>query len=259
MTQQTGPDDHVVVVTGGARGIGAAVVEKFRSAGARVVCLVRSEPEQPQPGVRYVHADISIERDVEAAFADVDRVEGRVDVLVNNAAIQRLGPIGSVSTEDWDAVLATNLTGVFMTCSQAIRRMASSGRGGAIVNIASTAAFVALPGRGPYSAAKAGMLGLTRAIAVEGAAAGIRANAVAPGFTRSDFIQSRVDDGSLTLDWMLERVPMGRLAEPREIAEVVAAVASPAFSFVTGQTILVDGGWSIQGISNAPDTLRTTA
>jgi len=256
MTEPGGLDGKVAVVTGGARGIGAAVVEAFQRAGARVVCLGRSEPPHPRPGVRYLRADVSVADDVAAAFADVESVEGRVDVVVNNAALQRVGLVGELALEDWNAVLANNLTGVFLVCSQAVPRMARDGHGGAIVNVASTAAFLGLPGRGPYCAAKAGLLGFTRALALEGASAGIRVNAVAPGFTRAGFVQERLDDGALTYDWMLERVPLGRLAEPAEVAAVVTAVASPAFSFVTGQTILVDGGWSIQGLADAPDALR---
>jgi NAD(P)-dependent dehydrogenase (short-subunit alcohol dehydrogenase family) len=248
----------VVVVTGGGRGIGAAVVERFCSAGSQVVSLARSEPREPQPGARYLRTDVSDAAQVAAAFADVDRVEGPVDVVVNNAAVQRVGLIGELTAADWSTVLGTNLTAVFLVCSEAIPRMAAKG-GGAIVNISSVAATMSLPGRGAYCAAKAGLLGLTRTMAIEGAAAGIRVNAVAPGFTRTELIQQGLDDGSLTHDWMVERVPMGRLADPAEIAEVVAAVASPAFSFVTGQTIVADGGWSIQGLSEAPASLRLDA
>lgn len=256
MSEETGLEGKVAVVTGGARGIGAATAARLRRAGATVVCLVRSPVADPLPDVRYVRADVSVRDEVRAAFEDIDGVEGRVDVVVNNAGIQRLGPIGTVSLADWGAVLDTNLTGPFLVGSEAVTRMVRRGEGGAIVNIVSTAAVLGMPGRGPYCAAKAGVLGLTRVMAIEGAPAGIRVNAVAPGFTRSDFIESRLADGSLKEEWMLDRVPMGRIADPAEIAEVITAVASPAFSFVTGQTIMVDGGWSIQGISDAPERLR---
>lgn len=249
-------DDKVVVVTGGARGIGAAIAERFQGAGARVVCLVRRAPDAPRRGVRYVKADISIESEVKSAFDDIDRAEGRVDILVNNAGIQRVGAVGRLSSDDWNAVVGTNLTGVFLVSTEVIPRMARDAQGGSIVNIASTAAFLGLPGRGPYCAAKAGLLGLTRVMALEGASAGIRVNAVAPGFTSSDLIQSGLAGGWLKPEWMTERVPMGRLGEPNEIADVVVAVASPAFSYVTGQAIVVDGGWAVQGISDAPDSLQ---
>jgi 3-oxoacyl-[acyl-carrier protein] reductase len=127
--------------------------------------------------------------------------------------------------------------------------------GSSIVHIASTAAQVGLPGRGPYSAAKAGLLALTRVMAVELASVGIRVNAVGPGFTRTGLVDQAIRDGSLNEPWMLERVPMGRLAEPLEIARVVRFLASDEASYVTGQVVFVDGGWIAQGIGKAPNWL----
>jgi NAD(P)-dependent dehydrogenase (short-subunit alcohol dehydrogenase family) len=129
-------------------------------------------------------------------------------------------------------------------------------RGSAIVSIASVAALLALPGRGAYCAAKAALLSLTRVMAVELADRGIRANAVCPGFTRTALIQQGLDDGSLSTDWMLERVPFGRLAEVDEIVQAVRFLASDSASFITGQSLVVDGGWSVQGISSAPSWLQ---
>jgi NAD(P)-dependent dehydrogenase (short-subunit alcohol dehydrogenase family) len=132
-------------------------------------------------------------------------------------------------------------------------------KGGAIVSIASTAAFVGLPGRGPYCAAKAGILGLTRSLALEVASAKIRVNAVAPGFTRTKLIEQGLKDGSLREDWMVARVPMRRLAQIDEIAEAVRFLAGHESSYITGQAVVVDGGWTIQGIPEAPDWLQASS
>jgi 3-oxoacyl-[acyl-carrier protein] reductase len=241
---------RVVVVTGAARGIGDAIVGAFREAGDDVVSLDLVECEEPRDGCRYVRCDITDPASVGAAFEPLDRV----DVLVNNAGIQRLGLIGELEYEHWQAVVGTHLNGSFICNSQAVPRMRAQGSG-AIVHVASTAAFLGLPGRGPYSAAKAGLGALTRVMAVELAPLGIRVNAVAPGFTRTQLVQQAIDDGSLQEDWMLARVPMGRLARPEEIARVVRFLASDEASYITGQVVVADGGWTIQGIGEAPTWL----
>jgi NAD(P)-dependent dehydrogenase (short-subunit alcohol dehydrogenase family) len=213
-------------------------------------------PPEPRQGVRYELTDVSDPVSVAAAFESIDGHEGRIDVLVNNAGIQRVGLVGQLSFQDWTAVLGTHLTGTFLCCSEAVPRMTEQGAGGAIVSIASTAGFVGLPGRGPYCAAKAGIMGFTRALAIEGAPAGIRANAVAPGYTRTELIQQALDDGSQQEQWMLERVPLNRLASPEEIAGAVRFLAGDEARYITGQTVVVDGGWTIQGVSRAPERLR---
>jgi NAD(P)-dependent dehydrogenase (short-subunit alcohol dehydrogenase family) len=239
-----------VVVTGGARGIGDAIVRAFVGRGDDVISLDLSDPADALEGVTYIHADVTNPECVGAAADGLDRV----DVLVNNAGIQRVGLIGEMAHEDWLAVIATHLTGAYV-CNSAVVPLMRRQRSGAIIHIASAAAFVGLPGRGPYSAAKAGLLALTRVMAVELATYGVRVNAVAPGFTRTTLIQQGIDDGSLEEDWMVERVPMARLATPEEIARVVCFLASDDASFVTGQCLLADGGWTVQGITHAPDWL----
>jgi len=247
-------DNRVVVVTGAARGIGEAIVQAFLEEGATVLVLDLLSPDAPSATVRYLQADISDPSSVRDAFADIKRREGRVDVLINNAGIQRVGLIGELRVEDWMAVVGTNLTGAFLCNSAAIPLMPRS-RASAIVHISSTAAQVGLPGRGAYSAAKAGLLALTRVMAVELAPVGIRVNAVGPGFTRTGLVDQGIRDGSLDVSWMLDRVPMGRLAETTEIARVVRFLASDEASYITGQVVFADGGWIAQGIGAAPGWL----
>lgn len=239
-----------VLITGAARGIGAAIAAGFLAQEDEVVSLDLSEPREPLPGVTYLQLDVGDPASVADAFAAQDRV----DVLVNNAGIQRVGLVGQQPAEEWLSVIRTNLIGYYLCASQAVQRMTD---GGAIVSISSTAAFVGLPGRSAYSAAKAGVLGLTRTMAVELAGRGIRVNAVCPGFTRTAFVQQGIDDGSLNLEWMMRRVPWGRMAEPSEIADAVCFLASDKATYITGQAIVVDGGWTVQGISDAPDWLSS--
>lgn len=237
-----------MVVTGAARGIGAAIAGAFAAQGDDVVALDLLAPDEPLDGVRYVSCDVSDPASVAEAFAPLEHV----DVLVNNAGIQRVGLVGRQAQEEWLKVVATNLGGPYLCAANAVPRMS---QGGAIVSIASTAALVGLPGRSAYSAAKAGVLALTRTLGVELAKRGIRVNAVCPGFTRTAFVQQGIDDGSLDLDWMMQRVPFGRMAEASEIADAVCYLASEKASYVTGQALVVDGGWTVQGIGEAPDWL----
>jgi NAD(P)-dependent dehydrogenase (short-subunit alcohol dehydrogenase family) len=255
---QSSLQGRIAVVTGGARGIGDAIVHTLGEDGATVFSLDKIAPTEARAGVRYLETDITDPASVEKAFATIEREAGRIDVLVNNAGIQRVGMIGTISFADWSAVLATHLNGFFLCASQAVPRMMAGKRGGAIVSIASVAALVGMPGRGPYCAAKAGMVALTRTLALEVAPSGIRVNAVAPGYTRTQLIQQALDDGSQREDWMMERVPLGRLASPEEIAKVVRFLASDDASYITGQTIVADGGWTVQGINRAPNYLSNS-
>ena len=254
-----GLDGKVALVTGGARGIGDAIIARLVVDGATAFSLDKAPPEEPRPGVTYLSGDVTDEASVAAAFAALEATAGRLDILVNNAGIQRVGLVGQVSFADFSAVVATHLYGAFLCGSQAVPRMQSGGRGGSIVSIASTAAFVGLPGRGAYCAAKAGILGLTRAMSLEVATAGIRVNAVAPGFTRTKFIDQGLADGSLREDWMLARVPMHRLAHVDEVAGAVRYLVGDDAAYMTGQTMVVDGGWIVQGIPDAPDWLQSPA
>lgn len=248
----------VAAVTGGARGIGEGIVARLVADGARVFSLDKLVPDQPHDGVTYLETDVASPESVATAFGAIDEQAGQIDILVNNAGIQRVGLVGKISFADFSSVIAAHLNGFFLCASEAVPRMVKRGQGGAIVSIASTAAFVGLPGRGAYCAAKAGILGLTRALALEVATAKIRVNAVAPGFTRTKLIEQGLADGSLREDWMVARVPMHRLAQVDEIVNAVRFLSGDESSYMTGQSIVVDGGWIVQGIPEAPDWLQTS-
>jgi 3-oxoacyl-[acyl-carrier protein] reductase len=226
------------------------VIESLLEAGARTVSLDLREPERSAPGARHISVDVTDRGALERAFESIDAQEGRVDILVNNAGFQRIGRTEEYDPASWREVVDVHLFGMFHCTALAIPRMRSQG-GGAIVSVASTAAIVGLPGRGPYSAAKGAIASLTRSLAVELAPANIRVNAVAPGSTMTPLVQQGLDDGSIGPDFV-EGIPMRRLAEPAEIARCIRFLASDDASYVTGATLVVDGGWTIQGIRTMP-------
>ncbi len=194
---------------------------------------------------------------MEALFASIAEEEGGVDILVNNAGIQRVGLTETFDPETWSSVVETHLMGTFHCSSLAIRSMRERG-GGSIVQVASVAGLIALPGRGPYSAAKAGMMSLSRVMAVEVADIGIRVNAVAPGMARTAIVDQGIRDGSISEEAMRSEIPLGRLATPDEIAATILFLASDDASYITGQTLVVDGGWSILGMHERPAWLSST-
>ena len=247
-------DGKVAIVTGGSRGIGGAIADEMIRRGAAVASFDVVAPAESREGVLDLEVDVADAGAVGEATAEVVARLGRVDVLFNNAGIQRAAPTHLMDPEVWDLVVGIHLRGMFLCSAAAIPEMRKVG-GGAIVSTSSAAGFVGIPGRAPYSAAKAGILGLTRSLAVEVAPHNIRVNAVAPGFTRTPLVQQALDDGSLTEDWMLLEVPMDRLAEATEIARPAVFLASTDASYITGQCIVVDGGWTIQGVSDRPDWL----
>jgi NAD(P)-dependent dehydrogenase (short-subunit alcohol dehydrogenase family) len=248
-------DGRVVVVTGGARGIGEAIVRHVVAEGGRAVVPDVIDPAEPMERTRYLRCDITDREAVAAAHASIEAEEGRLDVLVNNAGIQRVALTDLIDPDDWDEVIRVNLIGAFNWCRLALRTMKRQ-RSGAIVNIGSVAGFIALPGRGPYTAAKAGLMALTRTMAVEVAELGIRVNAVAPGMTLSGIIEQVAREGVVDLEAMKHEIPMGRLATVDEVAKAVCFLASDDASYITGETLVVDGAWSINAIRDTPEWLR---
>ena len=246
----------VAAITGAARGIGDAIALRLLEEGVRVFSLDLNPPDDRRDGVTYLTADVANPDSVADAFGQIDRHAGHIDILINNAGVQRVALAENMTPEDWHLVLNTHLTGMHLCCAQAIRRMRARGKGGAIVSIASAAGILGIPGRGPYSAAKAGIEGLTRVYATETAAANIRVKAVAPGSTRTKLIEEGLKNGSIRGDWQVERIPLGRLAEPHEIADPVVFLVSDRASYITGQTLVVDGGWTVQGMVHIADWLQ---
>ena len=249
-------DGAVAVVTGGASGIGRATAHAFAAAGA-CVAIVDSDgteaaaaaEELAAAGARCwsIAADVSDEHAVDRLVADIVAREGRVDVLVNNAGAVIRRPTVELPLADWEKVVAVNMTGVFL-CSRAVaRHMIGAGRGGAIV---STGSIMSLSGGGlypniSYQTTKGALVNMTRALAVEWARHGIRVNAVAPTWTRTKFIAPLLADPALMAK-IHAMTPLGRLAEPEEVAAAILFLASPAASMITGVTLPVDGGFLAQ-------------
>lgn len=245
-------DGKVAVVTGSSRGIGKAIALGFAEAGATVVVNGRSEASANMGAgeVRAIGgtalpiaADVTDRAEVERLMTEVIDRLGRIDIMVNNAGISEFYKRAeSVTEDDWDSVMSANLKPVFLGCSAAGRRMKEQG-GGVILNVTSIGGLTALPRLLAYCAAKAGIVQLTRVLAVEWAQHGIRVNAIAPGWVETDMARGLLEHPVYGAQ-LMQRTPMNRAARPEEIAGAAIYLASEAASFVTGHTLAVDGGWT---------------
>jgi 3-oxoacyl-[acyl-carrier protein] reductase len=232
-------DGKLALVTGASRGIGRAIAEELARAGASVVIGYRSGREEAEELAsaidgRAVQADVS---SADEAKRLVDEA-GDVDVLVNNAGLTRDGLLARMSDDDWRTVIETNLSSVFYTC-RAVTRPMMKKRGGSIINISSIVGVHGNWGQTNYGASKAGIIGFTKSLARELGSRNIRANVVAPGYVKTALTEVLPDEATAA---MVQQTPLGRVAEPAEIAGAVRFLASDQASFITGEVLLVDGG-----------------
>ncbi|SDG09628.1 3-oxoacyl-[acyl-carrier-protein] reductase [Desulfosporosinus hippei] len=240
--------DSVGIVTGSGRGIGRAIAVNLATAGVKVVVNYAGRSDKAEETVELIRAvggeAVAVQADV-SQQADVDRLiktaiekYGKIDILVNNAGITRDTLLLRMKEADWDAVLETNLKGVFL-CTKAVSKGMLKQRSGVIVNISSIVGLSGNPGQANYAAAKAGIIGFTKSVAKEFASRGIRVNVVAPGYISTD-MTGTLPEG--TQADILKGIPLGRIGSPEDVANVVRFLVSPEASYITGQTLSVDGG-----------------
>ncbi|ASM13214.1 SDR family oxidoreductase [Serratia sp. CY52157] len=239
----------VALITGGAAGIGLAIAERYLQNGARVALLDRA-PQVAEVARQLdaeaalgVVADVTDAASVERAVAQIEAHFGRLDVLVNSAGIVALHPAEELPEAAWDATLAVNLKGVFLTC-QAVGRHFIRQRGGSIINLASQAGVVALPNHLAYCASKAGVIGLTQVLALEWGPHNVRVNAISPTVVLTE-LGRKAWSGEVA-EQMKQKIPLRRFAEPQDIAASALFLAGDAAAMITGANLVVDGGYTIQ-------------
>jgi len=230
------------LITGGSSGIGRAIAQTLAQSGARVAITGRHKDRLTEAAqalkVLPILADVGNEADVERTYREVFKEFGELDILVNNAAITRDGLAVRMKVDDWDAVIRTNLTGAHVCIQQALGTMMRA-RAGRIINVSSVVAQMGNAGQANYVAAKAGLIGLTKAIAMEIASRNITVNAVAPGFIETpmtDVLSDKVKEELKT------RIPLGRLGVPRDVAASIVFLASDEAAYITGHVLDVNGG-----------------
>ena len=245
-------DGKVALVTGGARGLGRTMALALAQAGADVALAARNlgpceEAASATAGAsgrrcRAYQADVTVAADVERMVTEVEKDFGRIDILINNAGNNIRGAIDQLSEADWDSVIDTNLKGPFL-CSRAVGPKMVRQGWGRVVNLGSILSVIAIPGRAPYASAKAGVLNLTRVLALEWAGTGVTANTICPGPFATDMNRALLED-PVKYQEFVKNIPMGRWGELHEITGAVLFLASDASSFVTGSALFVDGGWT---------------
>jgi NAD(P)-dependent dehydrogenase (short-subunit alcohol dehydrogenase family) len=249
-------DGRIALITGAAKGIGAGIAERFLEAGAAVAVFdidgegVRALAVQlaPKGRILAIEGSVANEAQVRTAVGQTVARYGRLDVLVNNAGIEVAGMFPDYTAEQWDRQLGVNLKGAFLFIKYAIPHMRASG--GAIVNISSVRAFVSYPGGAAHDASKAGLVGLTRSLALELGGRKIRVNAICPGYIDTPMTEewlATMPDRDETMRQVLAVHPLGRIGTPRDVADAALFLASDAASFISGTYLIVDGGLAAGG------------
>jgi gluconate 5-dehydrogenase len=243
---------RIALVTGAYRGLGFAIAKGLAQAGATVVLNGRKEEALAAAAKTLTAAgleasigvfDVAVGDAVRAGVAAIERTHGRLDILVNNAGIQRRNPMVDFKQQDWDDIIATNLTAPFLVSQAALPGMIAR-RSGKIIHIASLMSELARPTVVPYTAAKGGVRQLTRGMAVELAPHNIQVNAISPGYFATEMNRALIDDVEFNA-WVCKRTPAGRWGDPAEIAGLAVFLASAAANYITGQSIVIDGGMSV--------------
>ncbi|CAK4825647.1 unnamed protein product [Aphanomyces euteiches] len=250
--------DKVVLITGAAQGIGEAIALRMAEAGAKVALSDIQEEKVEQAAIRLAKkTGLSIDERFSANKVDVSQSDqvahwiestvqrwGRIDGIVNNAGIQLNQASVDITDEEWRKVMGIDLDGVFFCCREAAKQLLPQ-RSGFIINISSIAAVFGMPRRLPYGVAKAGVTHLTKVLAAEWASSGVRVNAIGPGYIDTEINRFAFEQGHIKREDIESKIPMAKLADPQEIAEAALFLASERSSYITGQTIFVDGGYSV--------------
>ena len=240
-------DQQLVVVTGGGRGIGFALARAFRAEGARVVIAEidasRGRDAAQSLGAHFLHTDVSDHQSVRQAVDAIIADHGRIDVWINNAGVAHKSPVVDLDVDGWEADIGVMLSGTFYCAKYAGQVLIKQGSG-CMVNVSSVNGLLAQKARAGYCAAKAGINMLTKVLASEWGEHGIRVNAVAPGVVMTDLVEEGINQGIVTEEQYLGRIPMGELGELNDVVEAVLFLASDEASFVTGEVLRVDGGWT---------------
>lgn len=240
-------ENQIAVVTGAGRGIGRAIALKFAGAGAKVVCVSRTQENSERVAAEIraqgrqawaMAVDVADAAAVKAAVEKIIADCGRVDILVNNAGVTRDGLLMRMSNDDWDAVMDTNLKGAFHFTRELFRIFAKQ-RAGRIINVSSVVGLIGNPGQSNYAASKAGLIGFTQSVAKELATRGVTVNAIAPGFIETDMTSDLNAELKANI---MKAIPMGKFGAAEDIAEAALFLAGPGARYITGQVLTVDGG-----------------